>query len=360
MISFGAGEPDFNTPEPICEAAIEALRSGFTKYTPTTGLLELKEAISQKLLRENKVRAEPGNIIVSCGAKHSLYNTMMVLVEPGDEVILLAPFWMTYYDQVTLAGGRPVIVDADPRDGFIPEATAIRQAVTEKTKAIVINSPCNPTGAVFPRETLKEIAALALRYGIWLICDEIYERLTYGVEHCSMASLGSDVLEQTITIGGCSKSFAMTGWRIGYAAAPAQVAKAMGNLQDAITSNPTSFAQKGALAAYSMDDVQVVRMRDEFQSRRDLMHQTLSEIEGIHTTLPRGAFYFFVDCSRFLHGRFRSDPELADFLLETAKVATVPGTVFGKSGYLRLSYTASKKNISEGIARIGGALADCL
>lgn len=356
VISFGAGEPDFNTPEPVCAAATRALESEFTKYTPTSGIPELKDAIAAKLKRQNGITAGPENIVVSCGAKHSLFNAIMMLVEPGDEVILLAPYWMTYYDQVMLAGGTPVEVMAKEEDGFVPQLEAIKEAITGKTKAIIVNSPSNPTGAVYSRNTLKGIAALALRHGLWVICDEIYERLVYGAEHFSLAGLGSEIAEQTVTVGGCSKSFAMTGWRIGYACAPVAVSKAMSTFQDQVTSNPTSFAQKGAVAAYQMDDAEVEKMRKVFEDRCALMGTELRKIQGVGVTEPSGAFYYFINVKAFLNGRVRSDSDLSDCLLEDVKVATVPGSVFGAPGYLRLSYSCKKEHILEGVSRISRAL----
>jgi aspartate aminotransferase len=356
VVSFAAGEPDFNTPEPICNAAIEAIKAGFTKYTPSAGIKELKQAIVEKLERENGVHVTPDQVIVSCGAKHSVYNTMMALLEPGDEVILIAPYWMTYADQIRLAGGVPVVVRTSVEDDFVPSFDALKEAITPKTKAILINSPCNPTGAVLPRQTIKEIATLALRHGLWVIADEIYERLIYGAEHQSIAALGADIAEQTITIGGCSKSYSMTGWRIGFAAAPLAVAKAMSNFQDQVTSNPTSFAQRGAVAAYHLDPAMVETMRVEFEARRDLIVGLLRGIPGLKVPEPKGAFYVFPDVSRYLGGKVANDLDLAAFLLDQAQVATVPGSVFEGEGHLRLSYAASRKNIEKGVARIAEAL----
>lgn len=352
VISFAAGEPDFNTPEPICDAAIQAIRDGFTKYTAGAGTIELREAIVQKLARENGLNARPDQVVVSCGAKHSIYNALMALVEPGDEVILIAPYWMTYAEQIELAGGVPVFVDSARESGFVPDPEAIRAAVTPRTKALVLNSPCNPTGAVFPRSVLKEIAALALRHDFWIISDEIYERLTYGEPAMSVASLGREIAERTVTVNGCSKSYAMTGWRIGYAVAPLEVAQAMANLQDQVTSNPTSFAQVGAVVALGMPGDAVTAMRDEFRARRDLMAGLLAEIPGVEFAIPEGAFYIFASFSRALGLEEADDLALADRLLAEAHVAAVPGSVFRGPGYLRLSYAASQQDIHEGIDRL--------
>lgn len=357
VVSFGAGEPDFNTPEPICEAAIRAIRDGFTKYTPSNGILQLRKAVSEKLERENGLKYSPDQVVVSCGAKHAVYNTMQVLLDQGDEVILLAPYWMTYADQIRLAGGVPVVVYTKSQSGFVPDFDDLKAAISSRTKAIVVNSPTNPTGAVLPRETLKQIAALALRHGIWVISDEIYEHLIYdGEQHTSIGSLGGDVLERTITINGCSKSYAMTGWRLGYAAAPLPVAKAMANLQDQVTSNPTSFVQVGAVAALALPADSMEAMRAEFEARRDLIQGLLTAIPGVKMEKPKGAFYALPDISAYLEGAIRSDNELATHLLEKAKVATVPGSVFEGSGHLRLSYATSRSDIDKGVARISEAL----
>jgi aspartate aminotransferase len=355
VISFGAGEPDFNTPKPICDAAIEALNSGFTKYTPSAGIKELKEAICGKLLRENNLSYSPDQIIVSCGAKHSVFNSMQVLIDPGDEVILIAPYWMTYADQIMLAGGVPKVVHASAESGFVPEVDQIREAITEKTKAILINSPSNPTGGLLSDEVLKGIADLAEKHDLWVVSDEIYERLIYGETFKSFASFGESLKERTITIGGCSKSYAMTGWRIGFAASPLPVAKAMSNFQDQVTSNPTSFAQRGAVVAFNLPAQSVEEMRVEFEARRDIIVAKLSEIPGVKITPPKGAFYAFPDVSACLRPG-ETDIQLAEYLLEQAHVAVVPGSVFEGKGHIRLSYATSRKNIEEGVSRIKDAL----
>ena len=356
MISFAAGEPDFNTPEPINKAAIGAIEAGFTKYTPSAGIPALKQAIVEKLFVDNGLKFEPASIIVSCGAKHSVYNSLQVLINPGDEVILLAPYWMTYADQVRLAGGVPVVVPTSAADGFVPDLDQVKVSITNRTKALILNSPSNPTGAVFPRETLKGLAMLAIRHDFWLISDEIYEKLIYGETHQSIAALSQEVAARTITIGGVSKTYAMTGWRIGFAAAPLPVAKAMSNFQDQVTSNPTSFAQVGATEAYRLPPSSVEAMREEFEARRDLIVKELSAIEGVYVPVPKGAFYAFPDVTAFLRGRVTTDAELAEYLLAEAQVACVPGSVFEGAGHIRLSYATSRENIRRGIARIAEAL----
>lgn len=358
VIAFAVGEPDFPTPEPICRAAIDAINKGFTKYTPSAGTPELRKAVAAKFERENNLKYAPEQIVVSCGAKHSVYNTMQVLLDPGDEVILIAPYWMTYADQIRLAGGTPVVVHTTGESGFVPTLDQLKEAVTNKTKAIIVNSPSNPTGAVLPRQTLKDIAALALRHGFWIVADEIYEHLVFGgVQAPSIAGLGQDVFEQTITINGCSKSYAMTGWRLGYAAAPLPVAKAMSNLQDQVTSGPTTFVQKGAVAALEMPMDIVEAMRVEFDARRQLILKLLRDIPGLKVPEPHGAFYVFPDFSAYIGGQFATDDALATYLLTEGRVATVPGSVFEGAGHLRMSYATSREDIEKGVGRIAEALA---
>lgn len=356
VLSFAAGEPDFNTPDTVCQAAIEALNQGFTKYTPSSGIPELKDAIVGKLQRENGLGFEPSQIVVGCGAKHSIYNSMMTLLNPGDEAILIAPYWMTYADQIRLAGAVPVVVKTDLATNFVPAIEAIQAKITPRTRLILVNSPSNPTGAVYPRKTLEAIAELALRHNLWIVSDEIYERLVYGTKHESVCSLGKEVQERTVLIGGCSKTYAMTGWRIGFAAAPKPVASAMSNFQDQVTSNPTSFAQKGAIAAFNMDASGVEAMRVEFEARRDLFIGKLRQIEGLGVPTPMGAFYVFANVSRFLRNGIATDVELANYLLEEAKLATVPGSVFEGEDHLRMSYACSREDLSRGAERLGEAL----
>ncbi|MCW5941248.1 MAG: pyridoxal phosphate-dependent aminotransferase [Fimbriimonadaceae bacterium] len=352
VVSFAAGEPDFNTPEPVCHAASEAIRKGFTKYTPTTGIPDLKQAVVDKMARENGVTVRPENVVVSCGAKQSLFNAIMTLVDPGDEVIVFAPFWATYSDQIKLAGGTPVVVATRATDDFVPRLEDLTAAITAKTRAILLNSPTNPTGAVYPRETLKEIAATAIRHDLWVIADEIYERLVYGKTHTSLASLGAEIASRTVTVVGVSKSYSMTGWRIGFAVAPVEVAKAMGNLQDQVTSNPTSFAQKGAVVALGLPNETMEGMRGEFEGRRDLVLRKLRAIPDLDVRTPGGAFYVFPDVRPYLGGEIANDSALAEALLERARVATIPGSVFQAPGFLRLSYAASRHDIDRGVDRI--------
>ena len=355
VISFAAGEPDFDTPSSICESAQKAIRDGQTRYCASAGLPKLREAVSEKLLRENRLTVSPDQVVVSCGAKHAIFNCLQVLVDPGDEVILIAPYWMTYRDQIVLAGGTPVVIPTTAETNFSPTREQLQAAVSPRTKAIIINSPSNPTGAAFDRRTLKELAEFALRHQIWVISDEIYERLIYGDEHTSIATLGKEIADQTITVTGVSKTYAMTGWRIGFSAGPLPVMKAISNLQDQVTSNATTFSQVGAIAALNLPAEEVEAMRAEFQARRDLMHEGLSAIPNVGVTIPAGAFYHFPDFSTYLRDGF-TDLDLAEFILEKAEVATIPGSVFEGPGHLRLSYAASREEIARGVARIAEAV----
>jgi len=356
VISLAAGEPDFATPKPVRDAAIAALNAGFTKYGPTPGDPELRKVISDKLWNENGVRAAVEQIVVSTGAKQSLFNACNVLLDPGDEVILIAPYWMTYPEQVRLAGGTPVKVQTTAESDFVPSLVQLQDAVSPRTKAILINSPANPTGAVFPRRTIEGIAELAVKHDFWVIADEIYEKLVYGEEHVSIASFGSEIAERAITIGGCSKTYAMTGWRIGFAAAPVAVAKAMSNFQDQVTSNANSFAQRGAIRAFMLSDSSVEDMRSEYESRRNLVIELLREIPDVSVNVPHGAFYAMPDVSAYLGQRMKTDMELAEYLLDEVKVATVPGSVFEGHGHIRLSYASSRDNLRAGIERISEGL----
>ncbi len=358
VISFAAGEPDFNTPDEICSAAIQALGEGQTKYCASSGLPQLREVVAEKLTTQNKVATSPDQIIVSCGAKHSIYNTLQVLVNPGDEVILIAPYWMTYFDQVVLAGGTPKVIYATAENDFSPTIEQVKAVVTERTKAIILNSPSNPTGGIIPASTLAAIGQLCVQNGMWIISDEIYERLIYGVEHTSIASLGKEIADQTITITGVSKTYSMTGWRIGFASGPLPVIKAISNFQDQVTSNATTFAQFGAIAALKMPEEEVESMRAEFQIRRDLILAELRKLPDVNVRTPHGAFYVFPDLSAYLGGEISTDLQLAEYLLENAEVATIPGSVFEGNGHLRMSYAASRSDIEDGVQRIGKALSN--
>jgi aspartate aminotransferase len=357
VVSFAAGEPDFDTPNKIVQAAKAALDAGKTRYTPTPGTLELREAVAAKYLRENKLEYKPSETMVSTGAKQCVYNAVQVLVDEGDEVLIPAPFWMTYEAQVDLAGGKSVIVPSSLSDGFVPDLDRLAGAVTPRTRAIMLNTPCNPTGAAIPTEVLKQIGALAVKHDLWIISDEIYEHLTYGHDHVSIAALSPAIKERTVTITGCSKSFAMTGWRIGFIAGPLDVIKCMTDLQDQVTSGATTFSQSGAVEALRLDVSEIEGMRATFEKRRDLIVSLLKAIPDVEVFNPLGAFYVFPDVSAYLGTKFKDDVQLADWLLEEAKVATVPGGVFYGPGHLRLSYATSEADIKKGVERLADALA---
>lgn len=362
IVNFGVGEPDFDTPEHIKEAAIKAVKEGFTKYTPVGGIDELKEAIIEKFERDNGLKYSKENIIVSCGAKHSLYNIAQALFNPGDEVIVPAPYWVSYPDQILLQDAVPVIVETYEEDNFTLKAEVLREKITTKTKAIIINSPSNPTGFIYSRKALEEIAEIALKNDIYIISDEIYEKLIYDAnKHISIASLDEEIKAKTIVVNGLSKTYAMTGWRIGYAAGPKEVVKAMTNIQSQSTSNPTSVAQKAAVAALRGPQDCVERMRREFEKRRDCLVSELNKIKGVSCRMPAGAFYAFPNVAQFL-GRstegfeINSSIDLSMYLLEKASVAVVAGSAFGAEGYIRISYATSIDNILKGVERIKMAL----
>jgi aspartate aminotransferase len=355
VISFAAGEPDFKTPDEICEAATQAMASGFTKYTAGRGIAELRDAIAEKLRRENLIDISGTEVIVTCGAKHALFNALSAIVEPDDEIIIITPFWMTYADQVRLLGGVPVFAEARPENGFIPLAADVERHLTPRTRAIMMCTPNNPSGAVWTESTIREIAEVALAHNLWLISDEVYEKLIYEGEHFSPAALRPDFAERTITIGSFSKTYSMTGWRVGYMAGPKRAIDAMACVQDQI-SHPTSFAMKAALTALRLGANDLEAMKAEFVKRRNLMFERVAAIPGVVATLPPGAFYVFADFSSFCGSRFPDDMVLAEYLLAEAGVAVIPGAVFACPGYLRLSYTASQAEIAKGMGRVAEAL----
>jgi aspartate aminotransferase len=362
VISFGVGEPDFDTPENIKEAAVKALKDGFTKYTAVGGIDPLKDAIIQKLQKDNGLAYKREEIIVSCGAKHSLYNIAQTLYGPGDEVIIPSPYWVSYPDQVLLNDATPVFVKTFEADSFMMRPEALEAAVTKKTKALILNSPSNPTGMIYDRNTLEKIAGLAVKHNFYVVSDEIYEKLVYdGNEHISIASFNSGIRARCIVVNGVSKSHAMTGWRIGYAAGPAEIIRAMTNIQSQSTSNPASIAQKAAVEALTGPQDFVLMMQSEFDRRRKYLVNELNTIEGITCSMPAGAFYAFPDTSR-IYGRkygskvIGSSGDLALYLLEEANVAVVPGAAFGDDNYIRLSYATSLDEIKRGVTRIREAL----
>ena len=348
VCGFGAGEPDFDTPEHIKDAAIAALQAGFTKYTPSAGLPELRQAIAEKLEADNSVSYRPSQIIVSSGAKHSCYNAIMATCQEGDEVLIPAPYWVSYPDMVRLAGAEPVIIPTTERNGWKMSAEDFENAMTPRTKMLILNSPNNPSGAVYTREELEKIVEVAAEEEIYILSDEIYEKLTYDdVPHVSIASLSKEAYDLTITINGFSKAYAMTGWRLGYLAAPDAIAKAVDNIQSHSTSHPTSFAQRGALAALKGDQQALADMRDEFNLRRGYMYDRITKIPNITAVKPEGAFYILVNISQL----GLSSTNFADRLLSKANVAVVPGIAFGDDRTVRLSYATSIDIIKKGLDR---------
>ena len=348
VCGFGAGEPDFDTPEHIKQAAIAALEAGFTKYTPSAGLPELRQAIAEKLEADNQISYRPSQIVVSSGAKHSCYNAILATCQPGDEVLIPSPYWVSYPDMVRLAGAEPVIVQTTERNGWKMRASDFENAMTPRTKMVILNSPGNPTGAVYTREELEGIVEVAAEEDIYILSDEIYEKLVYDdAKHVSVASLSPEAYGLTITVNGFSKAYAMTGWRLGYMAAPEAVAKAVDNIQSHSTSNPCSFAQKGAVAALKGDQQPLADMRDEFSMRRDYMFDRITKIPNITAVKPLGAFYILVNISQL----GLSSQNFSDRLLSKANVAVVPGAAFGDDRTVRLSYATSIDVIKKGLDR---------
>ena len=349
IVSFSAGEPDFDTPAFIKQAAIDSLNKGFTKYTPASGTLELKKAISEKLTRENHLSYSPEQIVVSCGAKHAIYNMLQVLIEEGDEVIIPSPFWLSYPEMVTLAGGTSVILETGFKEGYLPSPRALEKLITKKTKLLILNSPSNPTGAVLTKELLNEIITIAKKHSFFILSDEIYEKLIFdGGVHHSIGALDPAILERTITVGGASKTYAMTGWRLGFSASAKPIAEACGALQSHSTSNPTSFAQAGYLEALKKGEADVQNMRAAFEKRRDLIFRLVSAVPKLKPFKPSGAFYLFIDISE----TGLSSLQFSDRLLDEAKVAVVPGIAFGNDHAIRISFATSEPLIEAGIARI--------
>ncbi len=362
VVSFGVGEPDFPTPPAATAAALDAIREGFTKYTPAAGIPALRQAVCDKLRRDNGLEYKPEQIVVSAGAKQSLFNAFQVLCEVGDEVLIPSPYWVTYPEQVRLSGGVPVFVETDEKHGYQLDLDALEAKVTPRTRILCLNSPCNPTGAVYPRKAMEAVADFVLRHNLYLISDEIYEKLVYhGAVHVSPASLSPEVKRRTVVINGASKAYAMTGWRIGFAAAEGPVAKAMADLQGHVTSNPNSIAQKAALGALRGDEEAVAKMVKEFEARRDYMVRRLGAMPGLRTPEPEGAFYVFPTLGdvvgREVGGKvIRDGGDLAMALLESAGVAVVPGAAFGRPDAVRFSYATSMERITTGLDRVEEAL----
>ena len=358
VMSFAAGEPDFNTPKNIIEAAIKAMDAGYTKYTKTSGIVELRKAICKKLHQENNLNYSEEQIVVSTGAKQCLANTFLAILNKGDEVILQNPCWVSYTELIKLADGVPVIVNCDENDGYKLSAKNIEKAVTSKTKAILLNSPHNPTGIVYNKNELEEIAQIAKKYNLIIISDEIYEKLIYdGEEHVSIASLSEDAYERTIVINGLSKTYAMTGWRVGYTASSAKLAKIMSSVQSHMTSNVCSISQYAALEALTGPQDSINMMKNAFEERRNFMMKKLEEIDEVSFIKPQGAFYIMVNITYFIgksiNGvKINNSIQFAKMLLEEEKVAVIPGAAFGLENFIRLSYATSMEVIEEGLDRI--------
>ncbi|MBO8154985.1 MAG: pyridoxal phosphate-dependent aminotransferase [Bacillaceae bacterium] len=354
VIGLGAGEPDFNTPAFILDAAAKAMEEGKTKYTPSGGLPELKQAIIEKFNRDQGLTYEEDEIIVTTGAKYALFNLFQVLLNPGDEVIVPAPYWVSYPEQIKLAEGTPVIVQAKEENEFKLTREQVEQSITNRTKAIIINSPSNPTGMMYTEDELKAIGEVCLKHNILIISDEIYEKLIYGDgEHVSIAQLSDELKEQTVIINGVSKSHSMTGWRIGYAAGPKKMIQAMTNLASHSTSNPTSIAQYAALAAYTASEKEVEKMKAAFQERLEKLYAWITEIPGISCVKPKGAFYLFPNVKEAAAKcGYSSVDDWVKALLEEELVALVPGSGFGSEDNVRLSYATSLDQLEEAAKRI--------
>ncbi len=363
VISFGAGEPDFDTPGRIKDAAIRAMQRGQTKYTEVGGIAELRAAVCTKFRRDNDLEYEPADVLVSVGAKHTLYNLAVALLDPGDEVLVPSPFWVSYPEQVRLVGGTPVAVDTQEATGFDLDPERLRAAVTPRTKLIVVNSPNNPTGAVFSREALEAVARLTVERQLWVVSDECYEPLTFEGRHVSIAQLGPEIKARTLVVNTCSKAYAMTGWRIGFAAGPRELVRAMTDVQSQVTSNPSSIAQWAAVEALAGPQDDVAVMAAEFARRRRLIIDGLNALPGVRCVMPKGAFYAFPNVSglfgRIVPGtgvKLGGSVDVTAFLLEHARVAVVPGVDFGSDAHVRLSYATSAELIREGLARMDAAI----
>ncbi len=357
VIGFSAGEPDFDTPDEIKESAIESLKSGFTKYTPTSGIIELKEAICEKFSRENDINYTPQQVLVSCGAKQVIYNCIQALCDNDDEVLIPAPYWVSYPEQVVLARGKSVFIESSDKNDFKITKSDIERNLTDKSKVLIINSPSNPTGSVYNESELRDIVGCAVDAGLYVISDEIYEKILYdGTKHFSPASFGDKFREKLITVNGFSKAYSMTGWRIGYAAGPTEVIKAATLIQDHSTSGPNSFSQKAAVTALKGGDAATNDMVVEFDKRRKYIVERLNNIDGVSCMLPKGAFYVFPNFAglfnRDICGQTATNSvELTNLILDKARTAFVPGVCFGSDFHVRISYATSMENIQEGMNR---------
>lgn len=357
VIGLGAGEPDFNTPDHILQAAIEAMQKGETKYTSSAGIPQLRKAIVQKFAQENGLVYSEKQISVTVGAKQALYNLFQVLLDEGDEVIIQAPYWVSYLDHVKLAGGCPVILSTSESQGFKMTPEQLERAITPKTKALLINSPSNPTGMIYTAEELQRIGEVCVKHNLWIISDEIYEHLIYDAdqEHVSIASLNPDFYERTFVINGVSKTFSMTGWRIGYIAGPEEVIMAITDLSSHSTSNPTSIAQFAAVAALEGDKEPIQNMKKAFKERRDFVFERINQIKGLSCLKPAGAFYAFVNIREALDASpYKDTDEWSSALLEKDQVAVVPGSAFGSEDHIRISYATSLDLLTRALERMEG------
>ncbi len=357
IVSFGAGEPDFNTPKNIRDYAIARIEKGGNGYTAASGLIELKQAICAKLLKDNNLTYAPNQIVVSSGAKHSLFNALQTICNPGDEIIIPSPYWVSYYELTKMADAEPILVEAEASNSFKVTIEQLEAAVTAKTKGLLINSPNNPTGAVYTEKELLAIGAFATKHDLYIISDEIYEKLIYGEKHVSIASLSQDLYERTIVVNGLSKAYAMTGWRIGYTACSTAITKVMSNIQSHATSNPNTIAQYAGIEALNGDQSTIEEMRQAFEERKDYMVKTIGEIPNVSCVEPKGAFYVMVNIAHFkgktVEGVLVKDSlDLAAVLIDQANIAVIPGIAFGVDDYIRLSYATSMENIVEGLKRL--------
>ena len=358
VVGFGAGEPDFNTPENVCDVAIEAIKDGFTKYTPASGTNELKEAICKKFKEFNGLDYKPNQIVISNGGKHGLSNVFDAILNPGDEVIIPAPYWLSYPEMVKLSDGVPVVITGTKENGYKVTAKQVEDAITDKTKALVLNTPSNPTGMIYTEEELRAIADVVVKKDIYVVADEMYEYLIYGDEkHVSIASFNEEIYKRTITCSGLSKSYAMTGWRIGYTGSSPEIAKLMSSIQSHATSNPNSIAQAAAVEALNGPQEMVESMKEEFDKRRQYMYKRVCEMPHVSTLEPKGAFYVFIDTEVALGKEYKGEKigttaKMAEILLEDYAVAVIPCADFGFPNYIRLSYAISMEQIEKGLDRI--------
>ncbi len=363
IIGFGMGEPDFTTPDNIREAGVKAIWDGLTKYTPTSGTMELKEAICDKLLKDNGLKYSPGQIMTSCGAKQSVCNVILALCDKGDEVIIPSPYWVSYSEQTIMAGAKPVLLHATDDADFRITLKQFENAINDNTKLMILNSPCNPTGSVYSEAELREIVGCAVKNNIYVISDEIYENILYdGAKHCSPAGFGDEFLDKVITVNGFSKSFAMTGWRLGYAAGNKEIISEAIKLQDHFTSGTSSITQAAGIEALKGKQDFIKDMVAEFDKRRRFLIDKLNSLDGVSCVMPKGAFYAFPNISglfgRSIAGETVNDSDgLVNLLIEKARVAFVPGKSFGSDDHLRISYATSMDNIKEGMARLEALLA---